>query len=465
MEGIFPRHDALRIFVKTRSSQKRETQHEINYICASIESKLLLGQIQRKNSGCDEKVIECIKCCGKNIKFLDFSETFVALLTRLLINNISMLKRSRSMELDNSDRYKSPNLHPSVEGSPTQEGMSVKEDEDSVPQSSKKICNSFNYEETPAESEEIIESNRNSSQGRSETHCRYPQTNESVHVTQSKSIFSHKDSFVYGNPKDEIKGIENPTGSEVTSEASSFFEPNSSNALDLSCKGGKDEKKRDEGNTYQNYQRGTSGNETTAAPLRSNVDVKLLGQGNQKKPSLPEQLQIAKIQQQQRRSMQQQQKFLQQMRKSLEPKSSPSSSSSSSNRQETPQTGNKSVKHHGNNGTNHDSNETENHQRSKEDLYPRFPGTHFPHMGYPGYFDPNHPKELPDNHPILPLLDPVYFSALYNAHGFLPPSSPSIAAAFIGTLQDALPKLPMMFPTTSSNASPLLPQKSNENPN
>lgn len=462
MEGIFPRNVSLKIIVQASAFRRvekinislGENENELREIQTGHREKLqnLNNHGKLKANG---KVIDSIKFCIKNFIccYRIFNGGSFVVIT-LNFDNISMLKRSYSMEFD-SDQFKSSIVHPSDSASQVASSSANLKDNDDTGQISKKMCNSSSFEEgkSPMESNGSPESNRSSSHGRAEPYRRYSQSGENAHVTQSRSIFSHKDSFVYGNPKEDIKNIENPTAGEVTGETSSF-EINSSNALDLSCKAGKpEEDKSEEGNTYHNYQRGNFGNESLIS--RSNVEIKLVNPAS-KKPSLPEQLQIAKIQQQQRRSMQQQQKFLQQMRRSLEPKTS--------NRQETSQSSHKNVKHYGNSTTNHEQNDLDNHPRMKDEFHPRIPGAHFPHLPYP-YFDPSHPKELPDNHPILPLLDPVYFSALYNAHGFLPPSSPSIAAAFIGTLQDALPKLPMMFPSTSSNNSPLLPQKSNENQN
>lgn len=364
----------------------------------------------------------------------DYNSEIFAKLSFLLIfiNNISMLKRSRSMEFD-SDHFKSAG-----EGDPGENAQI------------KKICNSPER----SNSDEKSPSERD---GSSPDNNRYRRLlGESAHVTQSKSIFSHENSIVYGNPKDDIKNIENPSTSEASREMSPF-DNNPTSVLDLSCKGKAEEEKppptpqnpQTDLSTYQNYPRS---NYDSSSFNRSNLEIKLV---NTKKPTINEQLQIAKIQQQQRRSIQQQQKMLQQMRKSMDP-SKPGSRSSSHH------TNNVDKKH---SGSNHDQNDLDNVARMKEEYHPPpIPGAHFPPPQYP-YFNPAHMKELPDGHPILPLLDPVYFSALYNASGFLPPSSPSIAAEFIGTLQDALPKLPMMFPSTSSYNSFLLPQKSNENQN
>lgn len=238
------------------------------------------------------------------------------------------------------------------------------------------------------------------------------------------SSFGRDDRFVYGNPKDVIK----------RSPPNDTFDT----VLDLSCKTSKTDEEKTKPNdvTYHNYPR-TSHQPYLPDPFsRSNLEIKLVN--SPKRPSPAEQLHIAKLQQQQRRSVQQQQKMLQQMRRSLDPTSGRSSSKST-----TPET-------------------------SKEEAHtslgpPAFP--HNPHQA-PPFMDNVQGKDLPDGHPVLPLLDPVYFSALYNAHGFMPPSSPSIAAAFIGTLQDALPKLSMMFPpTTSAAGSSLLHQKSGDNLN
>ncbi|EEB15338.1 hypothetical protein Phum_PHUM361890 [Pediculus humanus corporis] len=343
---------------------------------------------------------------------------------------------------------------------------------------SKKLCNnssSFDIShDGPIESDVSIENSRTSS-----THGR---PIEPYRRYSSQGGENSHDGFVYGNPKDDIiKNIDNQSVKDSIIDRFSSEINNASNVLDLSCKISKsdDHEKSRERKTYHNnnnHERSdnsvvaaattTTTTESFLSRTSNNVEIKLVNPIN-KKPSIPEQLQIAKIQQQQRRSMQQQQKFLQQMRKTLDSKGG--------HKQENNSHGghNKNVKHF-NNPSNYDTNNddnndvvVDNHQgRVKSEFLSRFPPSHhFPHFPFPDSFDPNQPKELPDNHPILPLLDPVYFSALYNAHGFLPPSSPSIAAAFIGTLQDALPKLPMMFPSTSSNTSPLLPQKNNENQN
>lgn len=243
------------------------------------------------------------------------------------------------------------------------------------------------------------------------------------------SGLGREDRFVYGNPKDLIK----------RSPPNDTFDTNS--VLDLSCKAGKPEEDKTKPNdvTYHNYPR-TSHQPYLPDPFaRSNLEIKLVN--SPKRPSPAEQLHIAKLQQQQRRSVQQQQKMLQQMRRSLDPNAGRSSSKSS--RDTTPET-------------------------SKEEAHSTLGPPAFPHNPHqpPPFMDNVQGKDLPDGHPVLPLLDPVYFSALYNAHGFMPPSSPSIAAAFIGTLQDALPKLSMMFPpTTSAAGSSLLHQKSGDNLN
>lgn len=253
-----------------------------------------------------------------------------------------------------------------------------------------------------------------------------------------RGAFGRDDRCIYGNPKDIIK----------PSPPSDAFD--SSSVLDLSCKAKEEDKVAKPSDvsdvTYQNYPRNNHPYLPDAFP-RSNLEIKLVN--SPKRPSTTEQLQIAKLQQQQRRSVQQQQKMLQQMRRTLDAGGSSSSGSGRSS--------------------------TKPSELPKDETHPTHP-THTPHPSLgppppafahpPPYMD-TQTKELPDGHPVLPLLDPVYFSALYNAHGFLPPSSPSIAAAFIGTLQDALPKLSIMFPppTSSAAGSSLLHQKSGDNLN
>lgn len=426
MEGIFHRNVHLKVVIKAAT---------LKTICYVLLSR-------KDVSGLEQS----LKCDGVETGQSAVHFLFASIVVQF--ENISMLKRSYSMEFD-SDHFKSSVTQSSDNSLPAGSGNSVETEENT--QSSKKICNS------PAE----LDASPAPAPTRADTYRRYPQGSENPHVTQSRSIFSHEDGFVYGNPKDDIKSIENP--SEAAPELLPF---DSGSILDLSCKSSRAEDERShapDGNTYQNYHRSNFANEPFA---RSNLEIKLVNPAG-KKPSLPEQLQIAKIQQQQRRSIQQQQKMLQQMRRSLDSKASRAhhtNSANNANSESSQGSQSKNAKLYGNSTSNHEGAEPDNHGRVKDDFPPPMPGGHFPQPQYP-YFDPAHPKELPDGHPILPLLDPVYFSALYNAHGFLPPSSPSIAAAFIGTLQDALPKLPVMFPSTSSSNSPLLPQKSNDNPN
>lgn len=471
MEATFPRNVHSKITVTISSSKKTIFRFIFNNNENEDSSKEWIKDGQKINK--ELAVIVIRAQVLDSINYRIFLEDYNLIESQILlaklfffiiivIDNISMLKRSYSMEFD-SEHFKSTQQ---PEGTPP-------ENEENI-QNNKKLCNS--PERLNLEDKSLHERNDPSPENnnrRSEPYRRYPQTGETSHVTQSKSIFSHEDSIVYGNPKDDIKNIENPSTSEVSRERSPF-DNNSINVLDLSCKSTRSDEEKEkqpsqvsnDGNTYQSYHK--SNYETPFN--RSNLEIKLVNPPTNKKPSIPEQLQIAKIQQQQRRSIQQQQKMLQQMRKSLDSSSSSTSSTKSSNRthhtnnMDTSQGSHKNTKHYGNNTSNHEQNDVDNHARMKEEYHPSIPGTHFPPPQYP-YFDPAHIKELPDGHPILPLLDPVYFSAFYNAHGFLPPSSPSIAAAFIGTLQDALPKLPMMFPSTSSYNSSLLPQKSNENPN
>lgn len=434
MEGIFPRNAILKIIIRASSTRT---------ICKLVLIEKNENQLEDAKSGYSRTIISTgrrtfrpITLCVRKDVTLQFF-TLIAnifVIVVLVLNYISMLKRSLSMEFD-SNQYKSSVMQPRSEDTEP-----VNPDDEN--QSNKKHCHS---PERGSGYEDGLETW--SKPRKVDSFGRFPQNAENAHVTQSRSIFSHENSCVYGNPKEDIKNIE--TAPETAKEVSPF-DGSSANALDLSCKSVKSEEEKPDGNTYQYHKNSEN--------PRSNLQIKLVSP-TLKKPSIPEQLQIAKIQQQQRRSIQQQQKLIQQMRRSLDPtgKSRPHHS----NNTDSSPGSHKSVKYFGNSTPNQEDNIQEYQGRMKEE-YPPLPGSHFPQ--YP-YFEPGQHKELPDGHPILPLLDPVYFSALYNAHGFLPPSSPSIAAAFIGTLQDALPKLPLMFPSTSSNNSSILPQKSNDNHN
>lgn len=449
MEGVFCGNVFQRINIKI--------QQLLHYIIKRVNISFCGNEnkLKQVQTGCKERekafkchgnhhlnyiIIDWNKCHIKN--FIFFNKT---ILNRWLVfitfnlNNISMLKRAHSMEYD-SDQYK-------LSESQTCNTLS-KSRPDSESSSCKRMCDSSNVEDkTSGEAESTQEANQG---------CHERADSYSIHskVTQSRSIFSNKNSFVYGNPKEEIKNIENPTAGRLI-QNSALLGNNLPNVLDLSCKNIKvEDDKFEDSNTYHSFKRTSFENEQSFP--RSNLEITLTSSTNSKKPSLPEQLQIAKMQQQQRRSMQQQQKFLQQIKRSLDPKPS-------NNRLDS-HNSHKNSKHYVNNKINIDKTEIENQERKKELHQSSAHGGHFSLLPYP-HFEPNHPKELPDNHPILPLLDPVYFSSLYNAHGFLPPSSPSIAAAFIGTLHEALPKLPITFPSTSSNSTSVLPQKTNKNTN